>query len=72
MMCVSTLIFCCLYYAALMLQAERPLLSHQDILKTLTLTNYFLSKQIMIFPVLVHHIGQFFEDSTICRALLDG
>ncbi|XP_020619651.1 uncharacterized protein LOC110057405, partial [Orbicella faveolata] len=27
---------------------------------------------IMIFPVLVHHIGQFFEDSTMCRALLDG
>jgi len=26
----------------------------------------------MIFPVLVYHIGQFFEDSTVCRALLDG
>ncbi|CAH3158810.1 unnamed protein product [Porites evermanni] len=27
---------------------------------------------IMIFPILVHYIGQFFEDSAVCRALLDG
>ncbi|XP_022803924.1 uncharacterized protein LOC111341234 isoform X4 [Stylophora pistillata] len=27
---------------------------------------------IMIFPVLVHYIAQFFEDSAVCRALLDG
>jgi len=27
---------------------------------------------IMIFPILVHYIGQFFEDSNVCRALLDG
>lgn len=54
------------------LQASKFLISEVHSVLPRFLKDCDADQLIMIFPVLVHYIAQFFEDSAVCRALLDG